>query len=154
LIERIQTHWKWIAGGAVLLLAAIILSVFAFRRRRRSESRSAQAAAAPVSTPRRASAMRALQRACADNDARGAQSALLDLAQAQWPDDGPHSLGALAARLAAGGEEISALDECLYGSGGSRWQGDALWRILRGGLQPRRSEAPHAGDGLGALYAQ
>jgi len=62
--------------------------------------------------------------------------------------------GALAARLEAGGEENSALDKCLYGTGGSHWQGNALWRILRLGLQPRRSEGPCAGDALSELYLQ
>jgi len=146
---RVQTHWAWFASGAVLLLVTI-LSAFAFRRSRRRKSESRQGTVAA----QRTSAMRTLRRACADNDARGAQFALLDLAQAEWPDDSPRSLGALAARLEAGGEEISVLDKCLYGTGGARWQGNALWRILKRGLQPGPKEVPRAKDGLGALYAQ
>jgi hypothetical protein len=148
LTARLQSHWEWFAGAAVLLLATILL-VFAFRRSRRRESQSGRGTTAA----RRTSALRALQRACADNDARGAQFALLELAQAQWPDDSPRSLGALAARLEAGGEEISALDKCLYGTSGSHWQGNALWRILKRGLQSGQNEVPRAEDGLGAFYA-
>ena len=116
----------------------------------RIQIRSGAAPAAPL--PRHKSAMRALEQACAGNDRRAAANALLDLARVEWPDDPPRGLGALAARLEAGREEISALDRSLYGADGVRWDGNALWNVLRRGLQPKRSNTLHEDDGLGALY--
>ena len=102
--------------------------------------------------PQRKAAIQALQQACAANDRQAAAGALLDLARAEWPDDPPRGLGALAARLEAGGKEIGALDRSLYGSGESIWDGSALWSAIRNGLQARRSETLPKDDGLGALY--
>ena len=96
--------------------------------------------------------MRALRLACAGNDRQAAADALLDLGRAEWPDDPPGGLGALAARLEAGGTEVSVLNRSLYGSGGSDWQGNALWSVLGRGLQPKRGKALGEGDGLDALY--
>jgi hypothetical protein len=96
--------------------------------------------------------MRALRLACVSNDRQAAADALLDLGRAEWPDDPPRGLGALAARLAAGGKEVSALHRSLYGSVGSDWQGNALWSVLGRGLQPKRGNAQSDGDGLDALY--
>jgi hypothetical protein len=149
--EHLQNRWAWLAS-AIVLLAMLIVSFVAIRRLRRPESNSPQGAEPP--RVRRKSAMRALQQACGANDRHAAQHALLDLAQVEWPGDSPRSLGALADRLESGVKEISALDQSLYGAGGSAWQGDALWSALRHGLRPKRGEARHEDDGLGALYLE
>jgi len=151
LTERLQNHRAWLGAGAALL-AMMLLSVVAIRRSRRPGLKSGQVATLGVAVPRHKSAMRALQQACAGNDRHAAADALLDLGRAEWPNDPPRGLSALAARLEAGGEEVSALDRSLYGAGGSRWEGAALWDVMRRGLQPKRSKTLREDDGLGALY--
>ncbi len=151
LTERLQQHRAWFASGAALLAMAV-LSLVAFRRWRRPGLKSAPAAAPALSVPERKAAMRALQQACAGNDSNAAADALLDLARAEWPADPPRGLGALAARLEAGGREVSALDRILYGTGALSWDGSALWDAIGPGLQAQRSENMPKDDGLGALY--
>lgn len=77
---------------------------------------------------------------------------MLDLARSVWRDDPPRGLGALAARIEAGGKEIGALDRSLYGSGEVPWDGSGLWDAIRNGLQAKHSEKLPKDDGLGALY--
>jgi hypothetical protein len=151
LMEPIQNRWILAAGGLGLLALVTLSGVFALRSRRRG-SKAAQPAATSAPAPQKKSVLRALQQACVANDGHAAARALLDLAQAQWPKDPPRGLGALAARLEAGGEEIRTLERSLYGAGETLWKGDALWGALRGGLKPRRSGAPREHDSLGALY--
>jgi hypothetical protein len=129
-----------------------MLSLVAIQRWRRPGSKSAPVAAPAASVPGRKAAMRALQQACAGNDRRAAADALLDLARAEWPDDPPRGLGALAARLEAGRKEVGALDRSLYGTGALSWEGNALWNAFRDGLRPKRGENPSKDDSLGALY--
>ncbi|MEO8717633.1 MAG: BatD family protein [Burkholderiales bacterium] len=139
---RLRNQAAWLAAGAALLVA-LALAVIVIRRRAR---------AAPARPERRAAALRALRRACATNDRLAAQAALLDLGRAEWPDEPPRGLTALAARLSAGVDELVALDRSLYGVGGSLWEGRSVWETFRRGLRPKREAAPPEDDGLGALY--
>jgi len=148
---RLQRHLTWFASGIGLLLIAVVAAV-ALRRRRNNASKPAAPAAAANPLVQRKAAMRALQLACAANDSRAAAAALADLARAEWPDDPPRGLGALAARLETGANEVIALDRCLYGAGGSAWEGSALWAAIGNGFKPRRGDNLRNDDGLGALY--
>lgn len=151
LTEPLLKHRTWLGSAAALLVAAI-LSVVAIRRSRRSRLKPGQGAAPTVPAPRRKAAMQALRHACVANDNHAAKKALLDLALSEWPDDPPLGLSALATRLEVGGKELTALDRSLYGGREAHWQGDALWRALGRGLQPKRGQTWHKDDGLGALY--
>jgi BatD DUF11 like domain len=152
LTERLLRPRAWFAAGAALLALAALFAVAMRLRERRPESQPGPAKMLPVAVPRRKSIMQALQQACAGNDKQAAAEALLELARAEWPDDPPRGLGALAARLEAGGKEIGALDRSLYGSGALPWEGGALWNTVRNGLQAKRGEKLPKDDGLGALY--
>ncbi len=150
LTERMQNSWPWFIGGLALL--TIILATVIMQRSRRPVPSVMQRNATSATVPNRRSAMRALRRACFANDGRAAEQALLDLARAEWPEDPPRGLSALAARLDAGGVEIVSLDRSLYGTHGSRWQGAALWHVLHRGLQPKCSRTWRRDDGLEVLY--
>jgi BatD DUF11 like domain len=152
LTERLLRPRAWFAAGAALLALAALLAVAMRLRARRPESQPGPAKMLPVAAPRRKSMMQALQQACATNDRQAAAEALLELARAEWPDDPPRGLGALAARLDAGGKEIGALDRSLYGSGELPWEGGALWNAVHNGLQAKHGEKLPKDDGLGALY--
>ncbi len=97
-------------------------------------------------------ARRALKQACDDNDAQKAAQQLLLLAKAQWPDNPPQSLGALADRLAEGANTIRELDQYLYGTGRSHWNGSKLWNTVKDGFQPRLDNPDHKQAGMAALY--
>ena len=100
----------------------------------------------------RKAALRTLQQACLGNDRHAAAAALLDLARAEWPDDPPRGLGAVAERLETGAKEVGALDRSLYGTDALSWEGSALWDAFRDGLRPKRGENLPKDDSLGALY--
>ncbi len=148
--EVLQRPWVWLGGG-VALLAIAVLSGIAAARIRRSRGTSLPATTSPPG-PTRDSSMRALHRACDANDTHTAATALLDLARVEWPGDPPRSLGALAARLDTGTEEVMTLDRSLYGSGDQGWDGAALSKALRRGLRPRHNMTSRDRDGLEPLY--
>lgn len=139
---------------ALAALAAALLAAFGVAMGRSRRRRDALVAATgPESAPQRAASLRALDKACAANDPFAAATALLDLGQAQWPNDPPRGLGALASRLEDGAEEVGALNRHLFGATGpSTWQGDALRQAMRGGLKPRRTADSSGDDVLQALY--
>jgi hypothetical protein len=142
----------WIMGGGLLAVVLMVLGIFA--RRRRPRAQDARASQAPV-VPAQSTAvsLRELQQACATHDARAAAQALLALARAQWPDDPPRGLTALALRLDEGAAAVTGLEHSLYGPGSaSSWRGDRLMEIARRGLRPRRNAQPLHDDGLTVLY--
>ena len=137
---------------ADVLLALLLMALVLWRRRRPVGIDASPRA--PAATPAKSSSLQALRRACLSDDAQAAAGALRELALAQWPDDPPLGLGALAARLDAGVSEIGDLERCLYSTAqASSWQGTPLWQALQRGLRPRRGRsAPMRDDGLAALY--
>jgi hypothetical protein len=154
------TAWPWIAGGCVLL---ILIALAAVRHRLRRKPPAAPApVAAPTATPTRLPAadagatLRALQQACNDNDARAAARALLDWAAAEWPDNPPRNLGAVASRLeSAAGAEVRRLDQSLYAPGGVVWNGAALGNAFRTAARVKQPARPkQAADGLAPLYPE
>lgn len=137
------------AVGALVLVLVLAAALFVAAHRRRA--RSAVATAQPL--PQRRSCLQALKHACQTNDAHAARQAVLALAAIEWPDDPPRGLGALAARLKAGRDEVLALERCLYGNAGTTWNGAALWQPLRSGLQVDGSRAATPDEAeLAALY--
>jgi len=96
--------------------------------------------------------MRALRQACADGDRHAAAKSLLDLGRAEWPDDPPRGLAALAARVRAGSAEILALDRSLYGSDGAPWSGEALRKAVGDGLRPSSPASAPEASGIESLY--
>ena len=154
----------WQAGGA--LGVALLLAAAFLRRRRQGKP---QPSAPPVTQdsvtdtpqPTRTNDSKALSHsrqslrdACARSDPQSAAGALLDWAAATWPDRPPRSLGALAIRVAQGGEHIRDLEAALYGANGQDWNGQTLWKAFDDGLQrpaTRPSPEPQAA-GAPPLY--
>ncbi len=149
--------WPWIAGGFALLVLASLL--IRRRIRRRTPAAPAPVAESPAMpaapAPDTGKALRALRQACDDNDARAAARALLDWAAAEWPDNPPRNLGAVATRLNnEAGDEVRRLDQSLYAPGGVVWEGAALANVFRSVevKQPVKSKA--ATGGLAPLYPE
>jgi len=155
-------EWQLGAGlGAVALVIAVFLLV---RRRRKAET--ADPRVTPHNTtntaqPARTNDYKALTRsrqslrdACARSDPQAAAGTLLDWAAATWPERPPRSLGALAARVAQGGEVIRELETALYGADKQGWEGQPLWKAFDNGLlhpETRPTAAQHT-DGAPPLY--
>ena len=158
-LRRLPAGSLWPAGGLVLLVVAVIAALAALRARAspaRRPSDSAPPAPTPTSapTPGKKATLRALRAACAASDRHAAARALMDLGRLEWPDDPPRGLGALAERLQVGAPEIMALDQSLYGSTGSTWDGAALGEAVADGLRPSPVAEPVQGAGLDALYGR
>jgi len=158
ILAAVKTNERWlVAGGGVLLALALLVTVIQRKRRPRQEKPGAAERTprpAQHDKARRKTALQSLQKACAGNDRHAAASALLNLAQVQWPDNPPRSLSALAARLEKGQAQLSALDRSLYAAETSDWKGAALWDEFRHGLQEKTDATPDQDDGLNPLYPQ
>ncbi len=151
-LEFTRREWHWpIAALAVMLF--IVASGWAWTRRRRGVANTVRRAAPDPQPARKSSVLRVLRQACASNDPHAAARALSDLGQIEWPANAPRGLGALAARLESGAEEVNTLERHLYGAAPSPlWRGEALWRQVGRGLQVRQDVMQRAPNGLDSLY--
>lgn len=159
--EITQTHQRWIIiGGCALIAAILLLFLLARRAKRRQQNKSAMAliseapTAAQRKRPDQKAALRILEQACAADDPQAASRALICLAEAQWPDNPPRNLGALAARLKNGQSRILELDRNLYGGNNANWKGAALWDVFRHGLPENKTNFQPQEDELKPLYPQ
>ncbi|MDJ0780094.1 MAG: BatD family protein [Gammaproteobacteria bacterium] len=105
-------------------------------------------------------ALRQLRRACDAGDARAARAALLSWARQRWPGQTTYGLAQISARLPSASlrSALNELDAAIYRPGGSKWQGRALWRVLRttgnssrGGERDGASQLPRLYPGLPGL---
>jgi hypothetical protein len=163
--EWLRDHRAALAAGLAVLLAGALTRWLLRRRAAPAAAPAGRAAQAPArraaQAPARRAAQppatgagrRALQQACRSGEREAAARALLDLARAQWPEHAPRGLGELADRLAAGGDEVRALDRSLYGSTAEPWDGTALWQALGRGLRDRaKTQGAPQRDTLAPLY--
>lgn len=128
-------RWQWWPWALAVLLAMALLGLWLIRRTKRQLQRPAPTEQQEPSRPRVQSdaaalgrAREALAQACEVGDPRKVAAALLAMARAQWPDDPPLDLSALARRRPDQAAAFEALDRALYG-GGER---DVNWRGLCG----------------------
>jgi len=157
-VQRASADWRQVIA-IVAALAVLAVALAASRWRHRTgvaptdpTIREEPAIAEPAARPDKRTCLRALHDACRAGDAASAAKALLQLASLQWPADPPRGLGALAARVAVGAEEITALDRCLYGAAPAGWDGAPLWARLKDGLRPATRRARSDPD-IDDLYA-
>ncbi len=91
-------------------------------------------------------ARRRLRRACAENDAAAARTALLAWGRALLAPREVNNLGRLARMLGSEFEaEIERVNHSLYAPERAAWHGEDLWRLCRQlerSISPRRDDAP------------
>jgi hypothetical protein len=141
--------WHWVSLALAILWLATMVAWWLSRRRAPKI-----AAPAPTETPplrvRESQARDRFQSACRINDPLAARRALLDWAQARWPDAPPAGLRALAGRL--DDSEIDALlvdlDRACFAHG--EWNGSALAQALK--RLPVRHERKADAEELAELY--
>ena len=125
---------RWPAIAALLAGGWALTGIWWWRSQRAATPAARRTSATdPAVVPRAARAHRDLKGACAADDARGAQQALLLWAQT-LPDAiaGTRSLRALARHCGGGLEqELNALERHLYGGASSAWQGQPLWQAFQ-----------------------
>jgi len=151
-----EGYWPWLTAFFAL---AWLVSSGLWLRARRGRGVTAQTLEVPVRTAAAdpAVALKRLERACRDNDARSARQALLDWAAAQWPASPPTRLETVSARLGAQSREIvQQLDRGLYAKTQAKWDGATAWSRLAPLLeQARRGERkPQREPVLPPLYPQ
>ena len=137
---------------AVFAALLIILAGLAWRRRAGRTGSGATAVPSPSVKQQLAASTGALEKACQHNDPQAAARALLQWAEARWPDEPPRNLGALARHLAKGKEEIRDLERALYSVDADGWQGSALWKAFANGFDVISGEKQVTEEGLSPLY--
>ncbi len=114
----------------------------------------AQSATEPT-PPDTRQALASLHKACMDNDARAARTALLAWVEARWPEDAPTGLEALTARADQPFRQaVESLNRVLYAEATStHWQGAGLWeQVDRHERQSRRVKQTRPARQLEPLY--
>jgi len=149
----VASWWQWLA----LLFAAawfITLSYVWYLRRGRGVRKQ-------ESTDNRAlsikQASKAIETACKHHDAKACEQALLHLANLQYSDSSMHSLSALTQICSEALQtEVLKLEQALYASSASAWQGDALLQVFRqeGGFTIPPSELLDKANALPRLYPE
>jgi hypothetical protein len=139
-------------GLAIVALTAWLLRRLGRQHRRGEGAMEAEASArAPAAVPT-AAWVRRFRRACEQNDAVAARTALAAWAASQSGRAVDGGLEALMARRGAGAQEqalIRALDDQVYGAGkaaSGTWQGAALLAALRPLLKGNRPAPGEAGE--------
>ncbi|MEO8740225.1 MAG: BatD family protein [Casimicrobiaceae bacterium] len=154
LSDAAAMHWIALLSGAVILIAAVLLLVWV--RHSRAPRRRVEVNRAPAATLRKGptlkDALRTLRAACAADDPRAAQRALLEIGRAGWPTNAPAGMRELANRVGAGAEAIDSLEKSLYAAHASPWKGAALWDAFRHGLKQAAHPARPNDDALAPLY--
>ncbi len=158
--DVLETHQREFLLGSGALVGLFVLLIALSRRTKRlppqphsSEEKTAASPQARRQWPGQKEAVRHLEQACAANDRQAASRALLELAEARWPDSPPRSLDALAAQLESGqSSPVRELDRSLYAASNTDWHGSALWQALRQGVQEKHVNPASHDDELKPLY--
>ena len=135
--------WPWIS--LVLALGWVATALLWWRHPRTTQPRQRHRPVTPD--------LRAVKRACRQQDANACKTALLDWAQGQWPQRPPTSLGALAARVDGDfATAIGELNQLLYGAAKGDWDASALLRATTQWRRTQASAADRNSDSIAPLY--
>jgi hypothetical protein len=144
--------WPWVALAIGLGWLATLVWWYRDRRARSKRPEPVPAASVPSAAVVGGSSLKAaaslVERACAASDPRAARSALIDWASLRWPEDPPHGLEALAARV---GDEplaelLRSIDRAIYAPPGVGWDGSRAWESLAPALARLAQSAKPAGE--------
>lgn len=143
---------------AWLILPLLLIPVYFFYRYRNRKSvsktkagKEKQAIVENTAKPAQRQLLQTLKQSCENNDKSTTARALLQLAEAEWPEHPPKNLGSLADRLQQGGELVRELDRRLYAEDSVAWDGLALWQVFKDGL-PVSMSASEKEAAIAELY--
>ncbi len=127
--------WKYLAIVAVLGWLLTLLYLL-WLRRQMQQMRAASADGRPVARPDLSLERleRQLRDACAADDAKGAERALLAIAMVRLPDLSHYALASIAPHCAAELKQaLLRLERVLYGADSEPWRGEALFSAYQAG---------------------
>jgi hypothetical protein len=145
-------YWRWASLILMLLWLSTLLGWYRERRHNRRVTDNPVNISRPVDPKE---ARQALRLACRHNNPHSAARALLEWAQATWPEHPPTNLAELAGRVSNAREPLLALDRVLYAPASSEWQGNTLWRNVKSGLKaksPAQMQTGYYDNELTPLY--
>jgi hypothetical protein len=134
--------WHWVSLALVILWLGTALAWWWSRRRQPQTPPVSRLA--PTIRANESQARERFLSACKINDAASARRALLEWAQARWPDSPPAGLRALANRLDDSNIEplLIELDRACFAGG--EWNGAALAKALNRLPSSAKSKAEHS----------
>lgn len=148
------TIWMWLSAlFALAWLGTMVMWVRA--RRRANRAREIRTDSADAHSTSRNQAREQIVRGCSRNDASATRRALLAWGAAHWPDDPPHGLEHIAARIDDEPlrQALGALDGALY-SQSMPWHGDELQSLLNRLPKTKPKAAEKVSSVLPLHYAQ
>ena len=138
--------WPWVALALGLGWLATALAWW-------WRSRPAERAATEKTTkPDRRAALRALRRACKDNDPVRAREALLAWAAACRPDEAPSLASLSRSSDPQMAQAITGLNRALYAQDSLPWNGEELWQAVQAAGQVGEAPKHRRTDVLPPLY--
>ena len=136
-----QRLWPWqLSTGLFALTTALGFGLW--WRARKQPAVAATASTGP--SPR--TLLDDLKRACLANDSQATRQAL-----DAWARQQPETLADMAARFAPLSEALDGLNGALYSESGQNWQGEALWKAVKG-LPALSAETVTPENSLPPLY--
>ncbi len=147
--------YPWLIAAAGVVLALVVVLLARKRQRPLAAPATTPAASAAEVSPRSRirQAREDLRGACAQNNPQAAARALLEWGATSWPQQPPRNLGALARRVARGGDLVRELETVLYAPGQRPWVGEPLWQALADGMKAAPAAVgKHQPDDAPALY--
>jgi hypothetical protein len=142
------TTWLWVSIALALGWLATLGAWWWSRRARNARPVSTQPAPMNIK-----SAIRDLEQACAENDSKAAQRALLKWADCRWPGNPVYSLGEIGAKLENELQtEIHRLNRTLYSPPSESWSGAPLWLAFSRADHDTARRPPSKNRSLEPLY--
>jgi len=143
-----DSSWRIVSG---LLAVGWLLTAIAWIVTRRKDERS-DGVQNEAAAPDFSAVKKALQIACAQNDATAVKEAMLAWAALRWPENRPGSLAEIAPQVDDSFSiEIMRLNRELYSgldsANDGRWKGDELWAMFNVELA-RHKAAPVAAESI------
>jgi hypothetical protein len=121
--------WKWVSLilGLGWLLTLLGFSWFLYSRKKNGQSTTET----PNEESQRLKAGRNLRKACQDNNPVHAKTEFLKWAHSRWLGNPPTNLAEIGKRLPALKEVIDQLENNLYNSEESQWDGELFWKQFK-----------------------
>ncbi|HFD13219.1 MAG TPA: protein BatD [Crenotrichaceae bacterium] len=130
--QTANDFWKWASLGLGLgWLLTLIAVAYYLHYQRKHATRHEQDNREQRTRDQRSRAGRQLKQACQNNQAADARTALLNWAQARWPENPPTNLATIGRRLPALHSVIEELEQSLYNASAEPWDGSAFWEQFK-----------------------
>ncbi len=149
-------YWVWISLG-LFCLWLITLCLWWLQRRARAHQASNERTPPSKETPEPLRMLvNAIKTACQTNNPQAAKEALINWAQAKWPQQRPRNLNDIMHCLAQPElhKIFAELTQCLYAKHNNDWDGAAFWETLQSALGQKNKKTNISKQELPDLYPE